>query len=86
LWAQCQKKLAVDIIKDQRREQGILRVLSKYWGHFSQPFRFFITYEWAPSAKVFAPGKHFQPFDINTSILSTFVSYEENEVVFVSAP
>ncbi len=69
-------------IKEGRDSQGILQLLLKNWGHFSQPLHFFITYEWAQSARVFGRGKHFQSFEINTSILGTFVSYEEKVVVF----
>ncbi len=45
---------------------------------------FFITYEWAQWARLFAPGKPFQLSVIKHSILlGPLVSYEEKEVLWI---
>ncbi len=51
-------------------------------GPYAQPFIFYVTYEWGQQARMFDPGKPFQPSVIrHSSILYQFVSWKENEVL-----
>jgi hypothetical protein len=52
---------------------------------YSKLFVFFKTYKWAPKARVFVPGKHFQGIEmLHSSLLSLLALYKENEALLYS--
>ena len=65
------------------QEGKILKLIGKL-GPYSQCFIFFVNYEWANQARVFHyPGLERLVRDKRSSLLGSFLTYEENEVLLI---